>query len=151
METLRHIVVLVHIVGFAVLFGAWVVSAVGERRITRVMHGGMSIAAVSGLVLAAPWAVESLNYAKIGTKLVVLLVIGGVGLVLCVLTLITTVPAAIVTWRRLSRLPEGEPLRIECGFHARTGLEVRRLWWMPFAKFTWTWRSPAATVRLVRS
>jgi hypothetical protein len=77
MEILRHAVVLVHLVGFAVLFGAWVVEAFGERRITRVMHWGLAIAAVAGLALAAPWGIEySLNYAKLGTKLVVLLIIG---------------------------------------------------------------------------
>jgi len=77
MEILRHAVVLVHLVGFAVLFGAWVVEAVGQRRITRLQHVGLAIAAVAGLALAAPWGIEyDLNYVKIGTKLVVLLVIG---------------------------------------------------------------------------
>lgn len=77
MEILRHAVVLVHLVGFAVLFGAWVVEAVGSRRISRVMHWGLAIAAVAGLALAAPWGIEhDLNYAKIGTKLIVLLIIG---------------------------------------------------------------------------
>lgn len=78
METLRGIVLLVHLVGFAVLFGAWVVELVnGKRGITRVMHWGLAIAAVAGLVLAAPWGIEyDLNYAKLGTKLVILIVIG---------------------------------------------------------------------------
>jgi len=77
MEILRHAVVLVHLIGFAVLFGAWVVEAVGQRRITRPQHVGLAIAAVAGLALAAPWGIEyDLNYVKIGTKLVVLLVIG---------------------------------------------------------------------------
>ena len=77
METLRAIVVLVHLVGFAILFGAWVVEAVGRHRITRLMNVGLAIAAVAGLALAAPWGVEyELNYAKIGVKLVILLVIG---------------------------------------------------------------------------
>ncbi|GAA4063929.1 Fe-S protein [Agromyces indicus] len=78
METLRDIVVLIHLVGFAVLFGAWVVELVnGKRGITRVMHWGLAIAAVAGLALAAPWGLDGdLNYAKIGTKLVILLVIG---------------------------------------------------------------------------
>jgi hypothetical protein len=80
----------------------------------------------------------------------VLLVIGAVGVILAALALLTTVPAAIVTWRRLRALPEDEPLRLECGFHARTGLRVRRLWWMPFAKVSWTWKAPTANVRLVR-
>lgn len=78
METLRDIVVLIHLVGFAVLFGAWVVELVnGKRAITRVMHWGLAIAAVAGLALAAPWGLDGdPNYAKIGTKLVILLVIG---------------------------------------------------------------------------
>ncbi len=77
MDTLRDVVVIIHLVGFAVLFGAWVVEAVGARRITRVMHWGLGIAAVAGLALAAPWGIEgSLNYPKIAVKLVVLLVIG---------------------------------------------------------------------------
>lgn len=77
MEILRHAVVLVHLTGFAVLFGAWVVEAVGQRRITRLMHWGLAIAGVAGFALAAPWGIEyDLNYAKIGTKLVILLVIG---------------------------------------------------------------------------
>ena len=42
MEILRHAVVLVHLTGFAILFGAWVVEAIGQRRITRVMTWGMA-------------------------------------------------------------------------------------------------------------
>ena len=80
METLRHIVLFVHLIGFAVLFGAWAVQAFGgKRKFTRLMSIGMSIAAVAGLVLAAPWGLPDgteMNYAKIGTKLVILLVIG---------------------------------------------------------------------------
>ncbi|GAA1055013.1 hypothetical protein GCM10017608_18650 [Agromyces luteolus] len=78
MELLRHLVVLVHLVGFAVLFGAWVVELFnGKRGITRLMHWGLAIAGVAGLALAAPWGIEyDLNYAKIGTKLVILIVIG---------------------------------------------------------------------------
>ncbi|MAP62393.1 MAG: Fe-S protein [Microbacterium sp.] len=78
MEFLRHLVVLVHLVGFALLFGAWAVEAFGGRRhITRLMNWGLAVAAVAGLALAAPWGTEGeLNYAKIGVKLVILLVIG---------------------------------------------------------------------------
>ena len=56
MEILRHVVVLVHLVGFAVLFGAWVVEAVSNRRreVTPLMNCGLAIAAVAGLILAAP-------------------------------------------------------------------------------------------------
>lgn len=78
MEFLRHAVLLVHLVGFAILFGAWVVEATGTRRhVTRLMTLGMVVAAVAGLALAAPWGTEyDLNYAKIAVKLVVLLAIG---------------------------------------------------------------------------
>ena len=78
METMRLIVVLVHLIGFAVLFGSWAVQAFGgERKITRIMDYGLLIAGVAGLALAAPWGVDGpLNYVKIGTKLVVLLIIG---------------------------------------------------------------------------
>ena len=77
METLRHVVVFIHLIGFAVLFGAWAVQAFGGRReFTRLMTIGMTIAAVAGFALAAPWGVDSLNYPKIGVKLVVLLIIG---------------------------------------------------------------------------
>ncbi|KZE89117.1 Fe-S protein [Microbacterium sp. TNHR37B] len=77
METLRHVVVLIHLVGFATLFGAWLVAAVGDRKITRLQHWGLAIAGVAGLALAAPWGITwELNYVKIGVKLVVLLVIG---------------------------------------------------------------------------
>ncbi|GAB3146627.1 hypothetical protein GCM10027058_04540 [Microbacterium neimengense] len=78
MEILRHIVVLVHLVGFAILFGAWVVEAASRRiRVTRLMSLGMTIAAVAGLALAAPWGIDyQLNYVKIGVKIVVLLIIG---------------------------------------------------------------------------
>ncbi|MFC9919609.1 Fe-S protein [Agromyces binzhouensis] len=78
MEFLRHLVVLIHLVGFAVLFGAWVVELVnGKRAITRLMNWGLAIAGVAGLALAAPWGIEyDLDYAKIGTKLVILIVIG---------------------------------------------------------------------------
>src|SRR5690606_20748192 len=79
METLRLVVLLVHLVGFATLFGAWAVEAFGARKITRVMHIGVAVAAVAGLALAAPWGLAegaAMNHMKIGTKLVVLLIIG---------------------------------------------------------------------------
>jgi len=77
LDILRSVVVLIHLVGFAILFGAWVVEAAARRyQPTRVMTLGMVIALVAGLALAAPWGVDELNYTKIGIKLVVLIVIG---------------------------------------------------------------------------
>lgn len=78
MEILRHIVIFLHIVGFAVLFGSWLVEAVARRvRFTPLMTWGMTLAAITGLALAAPWGLDySLNYTKIAVKLVVLVIIG---------------------------------------------------------------------------
>jgi len=78
MEILRHIVVFIHLIGFATLFGAWLVEAVAKRvKFTRLMSIGLTIAAVAGLILAAPWGIEgAMNYPKIGVKLVVLIIIG---------------------------------------------------------------------------
>ncbi len=80
METLRNIVVLLHIVGFAITFGAWTAEAAARRfRFTRVMDYGLLLSLLTGIVLAAPWpAGIELNYAKIGVKLAILVVLGGI-------------------------------------------------------------------------
>ncbi len=78
MEILRHVVVFVHITGFALLFGGWAVEAFSRRfQINPVMNIGLVVAAVAGLALAAPWGISyELNYVKLGVKLVILLIIG---------------------------------------------------------------------------
>ncbi|WP_344060701.1 Fe-S protein [Microbacterium pumilum] len=78
MEILRHVVVLIHLVGFAILFGAWVVEVANRRhRVTPLMNIGLGIAAVAGLILAAPWGISyDLNYVKLGVKFVIVIVIG---------------------------------------------------------------------------
>ena len=78
METLRHLVVLIHLVGFAILFGAWVVELVnGRRQVTALMNWGLAIAGVAGLILAAPWGISyELNYVKLGVKFAILIIIG---------------------------------------------------------------------------
>ncbi len=79
METLRLIVVFIHLIGFAVLFGAWAAQAFGgKRQFTRIMDWGLGIALLAGLALSAPWGISyDLNYVKIGVTLVVLVIIGG--------------------------------------------------------------------------
>ncbi len=79
MELLRNVVVLLHIVGFAVTFGAWAAEAAAKRfRFTRIMDYGLLVSLLTGLALAAPWpAGIELNYPKIGVKLVILVVLGG--------------------------------------------------------------------------
>lgn len=78
MEILRHVTVFVHLIAFAILFGAWFVEALGKRRITRIMTLGMTLALVTGLALSAPWGLDGgeLPYAKIAVKLGILVVIG---------------------------------------------------------------------------
>ncbi|WP_020106373.1 hypothetical protein [Nocardia sp. 348MFTsu5.1] len=80
MELLRDVVILLHIVGFATTFGAWVTEAVSRRfRTTRVMEYGLLLSLLTGLALAAPWpAGIDLNYPKIGCKLVILVILGAV-------------------------------------------------------------------------
>ena len=84
MELLRNVVVLLHLVGFAVLFGAWVAEAAARRfRFTPVMNYGILISFLTGVALAAPWPAEETNYPKVGVKLVIVVVIGallGIGL-----------------------------------------------------------------------
>lgn len=77
MEILRHGVLFVHLIGFAILFGGWFVEVVQRRfRVNQIMNLGLVVALVAGLALSAPWGLSyDLNYIKIGVKLVVLLVI----------------------------------------------------------------------------
>jgi hypothetical protein len=79
MELLRHVVVLLHVVGFSVTFGAWAAEAAARRfRTTRLMDYGLLLSLITGLVLAAPWpAGTEHNYPKIGVKLIILIVLGG--------------------------------------------------------------------------
>ena len=66
MEIVRDIVIVLHLISFALLFGAWLVEAIARRvRITRAMHWGLAAALVTGLALAAPWGLGDgeLNYA----------------------------------------------------------------------------------------
>ena len=80
MELLRNVVVLLHIIGFAITFGAWVSAAVSrECRFSRIMDYGLLVSLITGIALAAPWpAGVVLNYPKIGVKLALLILLGGV-------------------------------------------------------------------------
>lgn len=79
MELLRNVIVLLHIVGFAVTFGAWVAEAAASRfRATPVMNYGLLVSLLTGVALAAPWPSGIVqNYPKIGIKLAILVVLGG--------------------------------------------------------------------------
>lgn len=79
-EVLRHVIVLLHIIGFAVIFGALVSEAAARRfQLTPVMDYGVVLSLVTGLALAAPWPADVvLNYPKISIKLVILIALGAV-------------------------------------------------------------------------
>jgi len=78
MEILRSIVVLLHLAGFAMLFGGWVVQLVRrEPTVSLVMRIGLSTQLVTGLILAIPFpAGIELNYIKLAVKFGVLILIG---------------------------------------------------------------------------
>lgn len=71
---------MLHVVGFAVTFGAWAGEAAAKRfRTTRLMEYGLLVSLLTGLALAAPWpAGIELNYPKIVVKLVLLVALGAV-------------------------------------------------------------------------
>jgi hypothetical protein len=78
MTLLRSILVLVHLVGFALLLGGFVAQYVaGRNEIGVVMRIGLGTAIGSGLLLAIPFpdGVE-LNSAKLAVKLGIAVVIG---------------------------------------------------------------------------
>ena len=77
MLTLHSIVVIIHLLGFAALFGSWIVEVFNKRQITKVMQWGLVVALVAGLALSAPWDLgNEPNYMKIGVKLLVVVIIG---------------------------------------------------------------------------
>ena len=80
MDLLRNVIVLVHIVAFALTFGSWAAEAAAHRfHFTPLMNYGMLISLLTGVALAAPWpAGIELNYVKIGVKLVILVALGAV-------------------------------------------------------------------------
>lgn len=75
---LRNVVVLGHLIGFAVTFGAWVAEAAGRRyQFTRLMNVGLLLSFLTGVALVAPWpAGIEIDYLRAGIKLVILLVVG---------------------------------------------------------------------------
>jgi hypothetical protein len=78
MEFLRLLLRYLHLVGFALLVGAWLAQYVsGKLRVNVLMRTGLGTMIGSGLLLAIPFpsGVE-LDYLKLGVKLVIALGIG---------------------------------------------------------------------------
>ncbi|WP_156174933.1 MULTISPECIES: Fe-S protein [unclassified Leucobacter] len=76
---LRELLVLVHLVGFALLFGGWAAQAArGRTTTTTLFRTGLGIMIVSGLLLAIPFpAGIHLDYVKLAVKLMIAFAIGG--------------------------------------------------------------------------
>jgi len=79
METLRAIVLYLHLIGFAALLGGAIAQYLtGKIRINAAMLWGAVVQLVTGLVLAAPWGLdpgEKFNPVALVIKLVVALLI----------------------------------------------------------------------------
>jgi hypothetical protein len=77
-EFLRLLLRYVHLVGFALLFGAWVAQYVtGKLRVNVIMRTGLGTMIGTGLLLAIPFpSGVDLDYVKLGVKLVIALGIG---------------------------------------------------------------------------
>jgi heme A synthase len=94
METVRLIVLIIHILGFAALIGGLLAQAGDDdKRVNSAMRDGVGTAFLAGLVL---WGVleaddVDVNHAKLGTKLLI-------GLVLLVLVMVNT---------RKPKIPQG--------------------------------------------
>lgn len=77
MELLRHALLYIHLLGFAMLFGGWLTAYIaGRLKINPVMLWGSVIQLVTGFALAGPFPQDyEPNYPKIGVKLVLAILI----------------------------------------------------------------------------
>jgi hypothetical protein len=77
-EFLRLLLRYLHLVGFALLIGAWAAQYLTDRlRVNAVMRTGLGTMIGTGLLLAIPFpSGVDLNYVKLGVKLVIALGIG---------------------------------------------------------------------------
>ncbi|GAA3545348.1 hypothetical protein [Nocardioides daeguensis] len=83
METLRLILLILHILGFSALIGGLLAQAgPGEKKVTGVMRDGIGTAFLAGLLLVGvlEGGDDPVNHAKVGVKLTI-------GLVLLVLVM----------------------------------------------------------------
>ena len=78
LHLLRSILVLAHIVGFALLLGGFLAQYVARTfQVSVLMRAGLGTAIGSGLLLAIPFPADvDLNYVKLAVKLGVAIVIG---------------------------------------------------------------------------
>ena len=78
METLRLILLIIHILGFSALIGGLLVQAGdGDKRVNGAMRDGVGTAFLAGLFLVGVLEAgdEDVNHAKVGVKLLIGLVV----------------------------------------------------------------------------
>lgn len=78
METLRLILLVIHILGFSALIGGLLVQATAtERRVNPAMRDGIGTAFLAGLFLVGVLEAgdDPVNHAKVGVKLVIGLIV----------------------------------------------------------------------------
>jgi hypothetical protein len=113
----------------------------------------------------------ALVWLGLGRVDLVLLVVGGVGVALVLLSVIATSLAAAWIARTLRKRlaaavgaaeraeggagdgagprPAGaEPLRAECGVPTATGFSLPSFWWIPFVSVGWSWEEPVVRIEL---
>ncbi|MFT3661165.1 MAG: Fe-S protein [Gordonia sp. (in: high G+C Gram-positive bacteria)] len=78
MELLRSVIVVVHLIGFAMILGPLLLAA-GRKRyeFTAVGHYGLVVALVSGVFLFGSWGGYEPNVPKVAVKAALLVVLGG--------------------------------------------------------------------------
>jgi len=98
------------------------------------------------VAFGSAWALVTLGIRRVD---LLLLVIGGVGCVLTLLSILATVATAVGLHVSLRKRAPGkaDALHLECGHATRTGFSLPSLWWVPFVRVTWTWKMPDVTVR----
>ncbi|MCK0438565.1 Fe-S protein [Gordonia alkaliphila] len=79
MDVLRHVILVVHLIGFAMTLGALLEAAYRKRFEFNVpMNIGLAVSLVTGVILSAPFGDFEPNYPKIVTKVVLLVVLGAI-------------------------------------------------------------------------
>lgn len=79
LNILRELILLFHLVGFAMLFGGWLSQVVKRDYTTNLFFRlGLGVMIISGMILALPFPEGiNLDYIKLGVKLLIALAIGG--------------------------------------------------------------------------
>lgn len=119
-------------------------------RVARVFRTARDLFPLSalGIVLLAG-ASWGLVHFGINRSDVLFCVIGGVALGLGVIALLTTWITSLVLFLKLRKRAGADPLRLECGYSARTGFSLSNLWFVPIVKVSWSWVSPDAQVKQI--